>query len=332
MHQAVEGRRVPRGVDAGRRRARHHRHPDPRHRDQARRRPRRGPLRLPPQVNGFINSSYPNTMSAVHMALAYLIDPRTPKNRGTFRPVTVMAQAGHHRVAVPARAGDARHQSLRAGDRGGHHQGAARSCPDRVIAGWARRFRIAIKGVNPRTRRPFIWHLFHARPGGGASPVGRRVGDGGRGAGGGRDQVRQRRGRGEPLPAVLRAPRVPSRLRAATGSTAAASGSVLRLRMETKEPGSRQHRGRRRAASVLRHPRRRGRPPHRYRLLSEGPERELKTKEVGVPVMPGDVFLVESAAAAARDPPATAPPASATAPPTSPTASAAKPRRAGSAR
>ncbi|HET9925820.1 MAG TPA: hydantoinase B/oxoprolinase family protein, partial [Methylomirabilota bacterium] len=46
------------------------------------------------QVIGFINSSFPNTMSAVHMALAYLIDPRTPKNEGTFRPVTVKAKQG----------------------------------------------------------------------------------------------------------------------------------------------------------------------------------------------------------------------------------------------
>ena len=35
-----------------------------------------------PQVIGFVNSSFPNTMSAVHMALAYLIDPRTPEERG----------------------------------------------------------------------------------------------------------------------------------------------------------------------------------------------------------------------------------------------------------
>ena len=38
-----------------------------------------------PQVIGFVNSSYPNTMSAIHMAFAYLIDPRIPKNEGTFR-------------------------------------------------------------------------------------------------------------------------------------------------------------------------------------------------------------------------------------------------------
>ena len=40
------------------------------------------------------------------------------------------------------------------------------------MAGWGRRFRIAIQGVDPRSGRPFIWHLFHARPGGGASPAG----------------------------------------------------------------------------------------------------------------------------------------------------------------
>jgi len=35
--------------------------------------------------------------------------------------------------------------------------------------------------------------------------------------------------------------------------------------------------------------------PHRYRLLSRGrPPRVLKTKEVGIRVRPGDVFLVES--------------------------------------
>jgi N-methylhydantoinase B len=34
--------------------------------------------------------------------------------------------------------------------------------------------------------------------------------------------------------------------------------------------------------------------PHRYRLQSKGKMRELKTKEVGIEVKPGDVFHVES--------------------------------------
>jgi N-methylhydantoinase B len=33
---------------------------------------------------------------------------------------------------------------------------------------------------------------------------------------------------------------------------------------------------------------------HRYRLVSGRRTRALKTKEVGIPIMPGDVFLVES--------------------------------------
>jgi N-methylhydantoinase B len=43
--------------------------------------------------------------------------------------------------------------------------------------------------------------------------------------------------------------------------------------------------------------------PHRYRLLSRGRTRELKTKEVGVPVRPGDVFLVESSGGGGYGPP-----------------------------
>jgi N-methylhydantoinase B len=40
------------------------------------------------------------------------------------------------------------------------------------MAGWSRRFRIAIQGEDPRTGRNFIWHMFQARPGGGASSGG----------------------------------------------------------------------------------------------------------------------------------------------------------------
>ena len=34
--------------------------------------------------------------------------------------------------------------------------------------------------------------------------------------------------------------------------------------------------------------------PHHYRLLSKGKSREVKTKEVGIEVKPGDTFMVES--------------------------------------
>jgi N-methylhydantoinase B len=47
-----------------------------------------------PEVDGFINSAYPNTRSAVVVALSYLIDPATPKNDGAFRPVSVITREG----------------------------------------------------------------------------------------------------------------------------------------------------------------------------------------------------------------------------------------------
>jgi N-methylhydantoinase B len=91
------------------------------------------------------------------------------------------------------------------------------------MAGWGRRFRIVIQGCHHRTGRPFIWHMFQARPGVGASSAGDGVRWGACGMAGGRDGL-----------------------------------------------------------------------PHRYRLVSNGRVRVLRTKEVGVRVQPGDVFLVES--------------------------------------
>ncbi len=75
------------------------------------------------QVVGFVNSSMPNMQSAVAVALAYLIDPHTPKNDGTFRPLKVIAKEGTIVWARRRRAGDARHQPLRPGDHRGDHPG-----------------------------------------------------------------------------------------------------------------------------------------------------------------------------------------------------------------
>ena len=71
-------------------------------------------------------------------------------------------------------------------------------------------------------------------------------------------------------------------------------GSVLRLRVDTAEPGVANT-----AGDGVRHPSYgilggQDGLPHRYRLLSRGATRVLKTKEVGVPIPPGAMFLVES--------------------------------------
>jgi N-methylhydantoinase B len=73
------------------------------------------------------------------------------------------------------------------------------------------------------------------------------------------------------------------------------AGSVLELVAEIAEPARANT-----AGDGVRHPPYgilggRDGLPHRYRLRSRGrPDRVLKTKEVGVVVRPGDVFLVES--------------------------------------
>jgi N-methylhydantoinase B len=129
------------------------------------------------QVTSFVNSSYPNMYSAVVVALSYLIDPHTPKNDGTFRPVTVVAKPGtvvwaNPGAPVTLATNHCAQEILEA-----IVKALAPSCPERAMAGWGRRFRIAIQGKDPRADkekggRPFIWHFFQARPGGGASSAG----------------------------------------------------------------------------------------------------------------------------------------------------------------
>ncbi len=126
----------------------------------------------------------------------------------------------------------------------------AKSCPDRVLAGWSRRFRIAISGTNPRNKRKFIWHLFHARGGGGASSAGdgwETAGEG-QAAGGikfGSIEVAEAR-----FPLFFERHEFRSGLRGRRPVPRRASGSVLELRMETDRARARQHRGRRGAPSA----------------------------------------------------------------------------------
>lgn len=125
-----------------------------------------------PQVSSFLNSSYANMRSGVAMALAFLFDPQVAKNDGAMRPVEIIARQGtivwaHPGAPVAMSTSHCAQEIIEA------IVGAlAPACPERAMAGWGRRLRIAIKGDDPRTGRGFIWHMFHARPGAGASPGG----------------------------------------------------------------------------------------------------------------------------------------------------------------
>ena len=125
-----------------------------------------------PEVSSFINSSYANMRSAVAMTIAFLLDKDIPKNEGSMRPITVIAKEGTVVWAKPGAPVTLCTSHCSQDITEAIVDALVEACPDRAMAGWGRRFRIAIKGVHPETGRGFIWHLFHARPGGGASPGG----------------------------------------------------------------------------------------------------------------------------------------------------------------
>src|SRR6266699_1499089 len=125
-----------------------------------------------PQSTSFVNSSHANMQAAVAMAFAYLIDADIPKNSGALRPLEVIAKQGTGVWADPGRPVTlcTSHPSNEIVE--AIVKAMSASCPERAMAGWSRRYRIAIQGEDPRTGRNFIWHMFQARPGGGASPAG----------------------------------------------------------------------------------------------------------------------------------------------------------------
>ncbi|MCB1739756.1 MAG: hydantoinase B/oxoprolinase family protein, partial [Gammaproteobacteria bacterium] len=131
------------------------------------------------EVRSFLNSSYANMRSGVAMALAFLCDPDTPKNDGAMRPLSIVAREGSIVWARPGAPVTMSTSHCAQEIVEAIIVALAPACPDRAMAGWGRRLRVALKGVDPRTGRDFIWHLFHARPGAGASPGG----DGWHGAG-----------------------------------------------------------------------------------------------------------------------------------------------------
>ncbi len=257
-----------------------------------------------PQVVGFINSSFANTQSAIVVALAYLIDPDTPKNDGAFRPLQVKLKEGT--VVWPRPGAPVTLCTNHCGQEiiEAIIRALAPACPDRAMAGWGRRFRIAIQGVDPRTSKPFIWHLFQARPGGGGSSAGDGWPAAGewQAAGGikfGSIEVHEVR-----FPLFFRR----HEFRPDSGGDGryrGGPGAELEMVIETGQPavGNTAGDGVRYGACGLLGGR--DGEPHNYWLQSQGrPDRPLKTKETGVVLHPGDVLHVRSGGGGGWGPPA----------------------------
>ncbi len=246
------------------------------------------------QSVGFVNSSHANMQSAAAMALAYLLDPSIPKNEGAFRPLTVKAKPG---TVVWAEEG--RPVTLCTSHPANEIVEAivkalSQSCPDRTMAGWSRRFRIAIDGRDPRTGGRFIWHLFHGRPGGGASCAG----DGFSAIGEWHSVGGIKFGSVE-----VAEVRFPLHFRrhefrpgsGGDGQFRGGCGSLLELELTTDAPATANTAGdgtRHGACGLL------GGMDgavHDYRLLRDGaPPRVLKTKATGIVLQPGDVLDIRS--------------------------------------
>jgi N-methylhydantoinase B len=248
-----------------------------------------------PQTTSFVNSSHANMQAAVVMAFAYLIDADIPKNSGALRPLTVIAKQGTIVWADPGRPVTlcTSHPSNEIVE--AVIKALAASCPERAMAGWGRRFRIAIRGEDPRTGRDFIWHLFQARPGGGASSGGdgwSSIGEW-HTVGGikfGSIEVDEAR-----FPLHFRR----HEFRAGSGGDGQFRGGLgvsLDLVLKTTKPAFANTAGdgvRHGACGLLGGE---DGAPHHYRLVSANrPPRVLRTKEVGIEIRPGDCLEIRSA-------------------------------------
>ena len=122
-----------------------------------------------PQVEGFINSAYANTRSLAHAAIMYLAPMDVARNEGSMRPVRIVAPRGlivnaNPPAPVCMSTNHCAEEVVEA-----VFKALAPAIPGSVSAGFSRRLRYAITGQDPRTGRRFIWHFFLARGGGGAS-------------------------------------------------------------------------------------------------------------------------------------------------------------------
>ena len=257
-----------------------------------------------PQSTSFVNSSHANMQAAAVMAFAYLIDADIPKNAGALRPLTVIAKQGTIVWADPGRPVTlcTSHPSNEIVE--AIVKALSASCPDRAMAGWSRRFRIAIQGEDPRTGRQFIWHMFQARPGGGASSGG----DGWSSIGEWHTVGGIKFGSIEVAEARFPLHFRHHEFRADSGGNGRFRGGLgvaLDLVVETAKPALANTAGdgvRHGACGMLGGE---DGAPHHYRLISANrPPRVLRTKEVGIEVLPGDYFEVRSSGGGGWGPPA----------------------------
>jgi len=253
-----------------------------------------------PQSKSFANSPHANTQAAVAMAFAYLVDADIPKNDGCFRPLSVKLKPGtivcaDDNVPVTLCTTHPANEIVEAVIRA-----LSQACPDRAMGGWGRRFRISITGDNPRTGKRFIWHMFHARPGGGGSPCG----DGWSAAGEWHSVGGIKFGSIEVAEA-----RFPLRFEShefrpgsgGDGEHRGGLGSSMDLVVEVPAYAHTAGEGAKHGSAGMLGGK--DGAPHDYRIVSGGSSRALKTKEFGIGIAAGDRLEIRSSGGGGWGPP-----------------------------
>ncbi len=121
------------------------------------------------QVQGYVNSPYPNTASAAQLSVYTMVDSNIRQNGGAMRPVNCLAPSGN--VLNPQDPAPSTACTVLTVEAIMEAVWLALSdvVPQRVQSSWARWFAPATAGFNPRTGRPFGEIHFMSKGGGGAS-------------------------------------------------------------------------------------------------------------------------------------------------------------------
>ena len=115
------------------------------------------------QVTGFINSAYANTRSLAHAAIMYLAPYDVPKNDGSMGPLKVIAPKGlivnaESPAPVCMSTNHCAEEIVEA-----IFKALSQAIPGSVNAGFSRRLRYAITGVDPRTGGKLPVALLHGQ-------------------------------------------------------------------------------------------------------------------------------------------------------------------------
>ncbi|GAA5234065.1 hydantoinase B/oxoprolinase family protein [Verticiella sediminum] len=119
------------------------------------------------QLASFINSPLANTKAAVNVAFMYLSSGENAQNDGSARAIQVLTRPGSFVHPLEPAAVTACTTLTASAIIEAVMNGLAQAAPARVVAGFARRFRLAIGGTDRGGSR-YIWHTFANRGGAGA--------------------------------------------------------------------------------------------------------------------------------------------------------------------